>query len=164
MSIVSLGSVKSIRDWRLFLIDEVNLVRSLRSSHWWIRLNVSLFKCTCRLYRRIRRWNPKITIQSFFIEVNTWFTLLLRHIFWIWEIFLPWYNVVWWILLLKLLFRLIIILIARILVLHYYWSLWGLRRSISSWRSISSTLKELWRIAFSGLISDVWYFWLFFSV
>lgn len=164
LSIVSLCSVKSIRNRRLFLIDEVDLISSLRSSHWRVRLNVSLFKCACCLDRRIRCRDPKVTVHSFLIEIGSCSSLLIRHILRVWEIFFARDYIVGRILLLKLLFWLIIVLVACILVLHYYWSFRWLRRGIPSRRPISSTMKEFRRITFSGLISDVWYPWFILSV
>lgn len=171
LSIIGLCSVKCVSYGRLLLIDKVDFVCSLRSSHWRIGFDVSLFQSTCCLNRRIWGWDSKITIKFSFLKTSSCSVLclfaLVRVILIFRKSFFSRSYVVGRILLLKLLLGLIVILVACILtdlLLNLKSSFRARRRSHTIRRLISSRNQNFWRIAFLGLVSDLWHSWPFFSI
>ena len=171
MSIIGLCSVKCVSDGRLLFIDKVDFVCSLRSSHWRIGFDVSLFQSTCCLNGRIWGWDSKITIKFSFLKTSSCSVLCLFALVWVililWKSFFSRSYVVGRILLLKLLLGLIVVLVAGILtdlLLYLISSFWSWRRSYTIRRLVSGRNQNFWRITFLGLISDFWHSWSFFSI
>lgn len=62
LSVICLSSVENIMNWWLFLFYEVDFIWSLSSSHWVLRVDLSLLKCAYSFDWRVWSRQPKVTV------------------------------------------------------------------------------------------------------
>jgi len=126
LSIVILGSIESIMNRRLFLLNKVDFIWSICSSHWVWRIRFSLFKSAYSLYRGVRSMQSKLAIIPFPSYMRIRSCLVVSFITLLWCIkFWSWFS---------------------LSILHYiFWGVFLLLMRVTCISLISNMNRSFWR-------------------